>query len=54
MNRRARATSTGLALALAAIAIAPGVAQADPPTCNDMNVGVPHNAATPLFSAVAT
>ena len=49
MNKRARATSTGLALALAAIAIAPAAAQAAAPTCNDMNVGVPHNAATPIF-----
>jgi hypothetical protein len=48
-NKRARATSTGLALALAAIAIAPAAAQASAPTCNDMNVGVPHNAATPIF-----
>src|SRR5829696_6904215 len=49
MNKRARATSTGLALALAAIAIAPAAAQAAAPTCSDMNVGVPHNAATPIF-----
>jgi hypothetical protein len=49
MNKRARATSTGLALALAAFAIAPAAAQAAAPSCNDMNVGVPHNAATPIF-----
>ena len=49
MNRRARANSTGLALALAAIAIALAAAQATAPTCRDMNVGVPHNAATPIF-----
>src|SRR3954469_13369587 len=53
MNKRARATTTGLALALATIAIAAGVAQAAPPTCNDMNVGVPHNAATPIFTDCA-
>ena len=48
MNTRTRNTAIGLALAVAA-ALAPATAQADAPTCNDMNVGVPHNAATPIF-----
>ena len=29
--------------------LVPASAQAVAPTCNDMNVGVPHNAATPIF-----
>ncbi len=32
-----------------AVLLAPAGAQAVAPTCNDMNVGVPHNAATPIF-----
>ena len=34
---------------LGAFAMAPGAAGAAAPTCVDMNVGVPHNAATPIF-----
>src|SRR5690348_3916787 len=34
--------------ALLALALAPN-AHATAPTCSDMNVGVPHNAATPIF-----
>jgi hypothetical protein len=48
VNTRIRNTTIGLALALAA-ALAPATAQAAPPTCDDMNVGVPHNASTPIF-----
>ncbi len=32
-----------------ALLLIPAAAQAAAPTCNDMNVGVPHNAATPMF-----
>ena len=38
-----------LSLALLGLALSAGTAQAAPPECNDMNVGVPHNAATPIF-----
>ncbi len=37
------------AITLAIPAFAPGSACAVAPTCNDMNVGVPHNSATPIF-----
>src|SRR4051794_17527402 len=37
------------ALTLAIPAITPRSASAAPPTCKDMNVGVPHNATTPIF-----
>jgi hypothetical protein len=37
------------AITLAIPAFAPGTAGAAAPTCNDMNVGVPHNTATPIF-----
>src|SRR4051812_49760806 len=33
----------------ALLALAPATAHAAAPSCNDMNVGVPHNAATPIF-----
>ena len=33
----------------AALVLAPASAQAAAPACNDMNEGVPHNAATPIF-----
>jgi hypothetical protein len=49
VNTRTRTSTIGLTLALAAASIAPATAQAAAPTCNDMNVGVPHNAATPIF-----
>ncbi len=49
MNTRTRNTKLALAVALAAAAIAPATAQAAAPDCSDMNVGVPHNAATPVF-----
>jgi hypothetical protein len=49
VNTPSRTPKIALALALAAAAIAPATAQATPPTCTDMNVGVPHNAATPIF-----
>jgi Big-like domain-containing protein len=35
--------------ACAALLLVPAGAQAAAPTCNDMNVGVPHNAVTPIF-----
>jgi len=38
----------GLAVALAAVALAPASAQAADPTCNNINTGIVHNAATPL------
>ena len=37
------------AITLAIPAFAPGSAFAVAPTCNDMQVGVPHNSATPIF-----
>ena len=37
------------AITLAIPAVVPGTAGAAAPTCNDMNVGVPHNTATPIF-----
>jgi hypothetical protein len=36
-------------LAPAALACGPATALGAAPTCNDMAVGVPHNAATPVF-----
>ena len=50
MNTRSRNLAIGLALALVA-ALAPATASAAPPTCSDANVGVPHNAATPMALA---
>jgi hypothetical protein len=47
VNTRSRNLAIGLALALVA-ALAPATASAAPPTCSDANVGVPHNAATPI------
>ena len=40
-----------LALALAAtlVVLTPRAASATAPTCSDMTVGVPHNAALPIF-----
>ena len=43
---RAAKVAAGFAVALV---LAPASAQAAAPTCNDMNVGVSHNAATPIF-----
>ena len=47
--RRARRRWTAAALAPVVLALAPAATQAAAPTCNDMNVGVPHNATTPIF-----
>ena len=48
LPRRLSAALIG-AITLAIPAFAPGTAGATAPTCNDMNVGVSHNAATPIF-----
>ena len=48
LPRRLSAALVG-AITLAIPAFAPGSAGAAAPICNDMNVGVPHNAATPIF-----
>ena len=48
MKKRTRNSTIGLAIALVAVLV-PTTAHASAPTCNDMNVGVPHNAATPIF-----
>jgi hypothetical protein len=48
LPRRLSAALIG-AITLAIPAFAPGSASAAAPICNDMNVGVPHNAATPIF-----
>ena len=50
-NRVPRKLSAALigAITLAIPAFAPGTAGAAAPTCNDMNVGVPHNSVTPIF-----
>jgi hypothetical protein len=47
--RRARWKWTAAVLAPLAPALGPATALGAAPTCNDMNVGVPHNAATPIF-----
>jgi hypothetical protein len=49
MPRRSRTRILALALAPAALALAPAAAQAATPTCNSPRVGVPHNAAIPVF-----
>ena len=49
MTRRARWKWTAAVLAPLALAVGPAAALGAPPTCNDMAVGVPHNAATPIF-----
>jgi hypothetical protein len=48
LPRRLSAALIG-AITLAIPPFAPGTAAAAAPTCNDMNVGVSHNAATPIF-----
>ena len=53
MIKRSRNSLIGLALALAAAALAPAAAEASAPTCFDMAVGVPHNAATPIHADCA-
>jgi hypothetical protein len=47
--RRARWKWTAAVLAPLALALGPATALGAAPTCNDMAVGVPHNAATPIF-----
>jgi hypothetical protein len=47
--RRAGRKWKALAVAPVALALVPAVAQGAAPTCSDMNVGVSHNAATPIF-----
>jgi len=48
LSRRLSIALVG-AITLAIPAVAPGTAAALPPTCTDMNVSVPHNAATPIL-----
>jgi hypothetical protein len=49
--RRARWKWTAAILAPLALTLAPAAVQAAAPTCDDMNMGVPHNAVTPIFIA---
>jgi Bacterial Ig domain len=47
--RRARWKLTAAVLAPLALALGPATALGAAPACNNMNVSVPHNAATPIF-----
>src|SRR4051794_28156345 len=49
MLKRAKGKWLVTAVMLLGALAVPGVAQAAAPTCSDMHVGVPHNAATPIF-----